>query len=67
MCALLHREIIFFACAMFVGRRNVYTGLVPMGLLSLGGILGRGKSQPIPGVPAIKVAHSMHAARILPH
>ena len=25
-----------FACAMFVERRDVYTGLVPTGLLSLG-------------------------------
>ena len=42
-----------FACATFVGRRNVSTGLVPKGLLSLGGILGGGKSQPIPGKPTV--------------
>ena len=31
------------------------------GLLSLGGILGGSKGQPIPGVPAIKVARSADA------
>ena len=39
--------------------------LVPNSLLSLQGILGRGKSQTIPGVPAVKVARSACAARIL--
>ena len=38
-------------CAMFVGRRDVYIGLVPQGFLSLGHILGGGKSQPIPAKP----------------
>ena len=37
-------------------RTDVYTGLVPKGLLSLGGILGGGNSRPIPGAPAGKVA-----------
>ena len=37
-----------------------------MGLLSLGGILGGGKSQPIPGKPAVKVAGGARAAQILP-
>ena len=41
---------------MFVGRRDVYAGLVPKGLLFLGGILGGGKSQSIPSVPTLKVA-----------
>ena len=36
--------------------RDVYTGLVPKGLLSFGGILGGGESQPIPGKPAVKAA-----------
>ena len=39
--------------------------LVPNSLLSLPGILGRGKSQTNPGVPAVKVARSVCAARIL--
>ena len=51
-----YEESISFALAIFVLRRDVYTGLVPKGLLFLGGILGGDKSQPIPGVPAIKVA-----------
>ena len=51
---------------MFVRRRDVYTGVVPNGLLSLRGILGRGKSQPISGKPAIKVARGARTARILP-
>ena len=36
-------------------------GLVPKGLLSLHGILGGGKSQPIPGTSAVKVACSARA------
>ena len=53
-----------FACAMFVGRRDVYTGVVPKGLLS-GGILGGGKSQPIPGKPIVVHSSGARAARIL--
>ena len=33
----------------------MYTGHLPKGLLSFGGILGGGKTQPIPGAPAAKV------------
>ena len=40
--------------------RDVYTGLVPEDLLSLGGTLGGGKSQPIPGKLAVKVAQGAH-------
>ena len=47
-------------------RRDVYTGLVPKGLLSLGGILGGGKSQPILCKPAVKLACGTCAAHILP-
>ena len=41
-------------------RRDVYTGLVPKGLVSFGGSWGGG--HPIPGKPAIKV---VHGARVL--
>ena len=43
------------------------TGLVPKGLLSLEGILGGGKSQPIPGKLAVIVARGAHLAWILSH
>ena len=46
----------------FLGRRDVYTGLVPK-VLALGGILGGGKSQLIPVKPVVKVVHG--AAQIL--
>ena len=36
-----------FGCAMFEGRRDVCTSVVPKGYLSLGGILG-GVSGPTP-------------------
>ena len=44
-------------------RRDVYTGLVPKGLLSLRGILEGSKSQHILGKPAVKVARGAHAQR----
>jgi len=48
-------------------RRDVYTGLGrSKGLLSLGGILGGGKSQPILGKPAVKVANGAHSADTAP-
>ena len=59
-CVLCVEESISFACA----RRDVYTGLIPKGLRSLGGILGGGKSQPIPGKPAVKVGRTVRAAQI---
>ena len=55
-------ELPFCLCSV-CGKEDVYSGLVPKGWLSLGGIMGEGKSQPIPGKPAVQVAL---AAQILP-